>query len=263
MEWKSLIGESYSIHAHVGSKGAFPLILTRRRTFSRSLPTPTHHPIPSPPTISYRCRRPGSPAGSFIKTPWWHHCFHDSYERVNFWSHIIPGVIFILASLASLFHLIPGGHSLALFGLSTGLTHVFSALGHLYPDSHSLERLDHIGIVLTIIGTPVTALMALEHDHLPTPIIIIGLLLLGAAFLPPTPRVCGFVILGSLIAVLYGHKVMSPMLVTEIFLYLCGAAAFLRNGGHARPTGFSDHHFLHYFVTVAGCLHVKLILSML
>jgi predicted membrane channel-forming protein YqfA (hemolysin III family) len=30
---------------------------------------------------------------------------------------------------------------------------------HVYPDSHGLEKLDHLGIVALIIGTPLTALM--------------------------------------------------------------------------------------------------------
>jgi len=28
-----------------------------------------------------------------------------------------------------------------------------------------------------------------------------------------------------------------------------------------RPAGFSGHHFLHYFVTVASCMHVAYILK--
>lgn len=34
---------------------------------------------------------------------------------------------------------------------------------------------------------------------------------------------------------------------------------FIRNGGHGRWPGLTDHHLLHYFVTLACCLHVDYI----
>ena len=51
------------------------------------------------------------------------------------------------------------------------------------------------------------------------------------------------------------------MLVLELALYLAGALLFLRNGGHTRFLGLSDHHFLHYTVTAAACLHIYYILN--
>lgn len=38
---------------------------------------------------------------------------------------------------------------------------------------------------------------------------------------------------------------------------------FCRNGGHGgkRPVFLSDHHLLHYLVTVACCMHVFYILA--
>ncbi len=45
------------------------------------------------------------------------------------------------------------------FGVCSGITHLMSALTHVWPDSHGLEKLDHLGIVCTIIGTPMSCLM--------------------------------------------------------------------------------------------------------
>lgn len=42
-----------------------------------------------------------------------------------------------------------------------------------------------------------------------------------------------------------------------------GGAVFIRNGGHDRWTGFTDHHILHYCTTVACCIHVNYVLSAL
>jgi hypothetical protein len=41
------------------------------------------------------CRPAGSPAGSFPHTPWWHCVLHDPYERINFWSHAVPGTLLL------------------------------------------------------------------------------------------------------------------------------------------------------------------------
>jgi predicted membrane channel-forming protein YqfA (hemolysin III family) len=38
-------------------------------------------------------------------------------------------------------------------------THLLSSLTHVYPDDHFLEKLDHIGIVALIVGTPLTQMM--------------------------------------------------------------------------------------------------------
>jgi predicted membrane channel-forming protein YqfA (hemolysin III family) len=58
----------------------------------------------------------------------------------------------------------------------------------------------------------------------------------------------------------YIERLYSTVLVSELALYLSGALLFLRNGGHTRFFGLSDHHFLHYTVTAAACLHVYYIL---
>lgn len=48
---------------------------------------------------------------------------------------------------------------LAFFCVAAGGTHLLSALGHVYPDSHALEKADHLGIVMLIIGNPLSSLM--------------------------------------------------------------------------------------------------------
>lgn len=63
-------------------------------------------------------------------------------------------------------HLVPdAAQPLALFTVCSGVTHLMSALTHVWPDSHGLEKLDHLGIVATIIGTPMSCLMA-RHSNL-------------------------------------------------------------------------------------------------
>ncbi|KAL4855410.1 hypothetical protein ACK3TF_003957 [Chlorella vulgaris] len=202
------------------------------------------------------CRQAGSPAGSFPHTPWWHCMFHDPYERINFWSHALPGTFLLLLAALAAAGLCPGGAALSTFGCCAATTHLCSALTHIYPDSHSIEKADHLGIVATIVGTPITMLMAQEHGHVPGPMLAITLLLICAACLPPAPRVAGFIGGGCIAAFLYWHRLSSVVLVVQVVLYLTGAVAFLRNGGHDRWTGLTDHHFLHYFVTAATSLHV-------
>lgn len=52
-----------------------------------------------------------------------------------------------------------GWESNILFSASTGLTHMLSALTHIYPDDHYLEKLDHLGIAATVVGTPIATLL--------------------------------------------------------------------------------------------------------
>jgi hypothetical protein len=49
--------------------------------------------------------------------------------------------------------------AVALYGACVGGTHVFSAITHIWPDDHYLEKLDHLGIVLTVVGTPISTLV--------------------------------------------------------------------------------------------------------
>lgn len=86
---------------------------------------PDDVPAPPPPPVS---------------TPYWHCILHDPYERTNFWSHFVPGVLLLLMAAAASAALIPGHHALAVWGVCSGSTHLLSALTHVYPDSHSLVR---------------------------------------------------------------------------------------------------------------------------
>lgn len=55
--------------------------------------------------------------------------------------------------------LLAGGEALWVFCCCAAATHLLSSLTHVYPDDHFLEKLDHIGIVALIVGTPLTQMM--------------------------------------------------------------------------------------------------------
>jgi hypothetical protein len=71
----------------------------------------THHPplYPHPHTTmgvaatddvgiqqqQLRFRPAGAPAGAWHHTPWWHCVFYDPYERINFHSHAVPGMLLL------------------------------------------------------------------------------------------------------------------------------------------------------------------------
>ncbi|KAK9807694.1 hypothetical protein WJX72_006304 [[Myrmecia] bisecta] len=206
-------------------------------------------------------RAAGSPAGTFPHQPWWHCTFHDPYERVNVWSHGVPGLLFLVLGLLSSFGWGDGSKTLAVFSVCAACTHLLSAITHIFPDSHQLEKCDHLGIVALIIGTPVTALMAKEHGDVPVDLVVVTLVMLAAAFLPPLLRVLGFGVGIAAIVLLHGRTIVNLNLAGQLLLYFLGGVGFVRNSGHLRWTGFSDHHFLHYTVTAACCLHVHYILA--
>jgi len=208
------------------------------------------------------CRPVGSVAGSFPHTPWWHCVFHDPYERINFWSHAIPGAAFVMIAVAYFCFQTTIPFAIAVFAIFAAVTHGFSALTHIYPDDHAIEKLDHIGITATIIGTPITALMAKEHGHLPTPWLWVSAWLLFSAFLAPVPRVVGFMSGGAVLVYYFGAMVLDEIFLLELLLYVAGGLFFLRNDGHSRGVGLADHHLLHYFSTLASILHIKYLLNL-
>jgi predicted membrane channel-forming protein YqfA (hemolysin III family) len=48
---------------------------------------------------------------------------------------------------------------MVVFCACAATTHILSAVTHVWPDDHALEKLDHVGIVALIVGTPLTAVM--------------------------------------------------------------------------------------------------------
>ncbi|KXZ56129.1 hypothetical protein GPECTOR_1g109 [Gonium pectorale] len=138
------------------------------------------------------------------------------------------------------------------------MTHGSSALTHVWPDDHILEKIDHLCIPFLVVGTPLTAVMALRPSG---PYHVMGgmtMLTLAAAFLRPVYRTLSFVAAG---AVMFGYYywIINVNLVAQVTLYVAGAVFFVRNGGHSRPMGLQDHHMLHYCVTAASLLHVAYI----
>ncbi|KAI8469081.1 MAG: hypothetical protein J3K34DRAFT_290332 [Monoraphidium minutum] len=198
----------------------------------------------------------GAPAGVWPHQHWSHCVFHDPYERVNFWSHAVPGAALLAGAAAAAAGTAPGGPVLALFCACAAVTHCFSALTHVWPDSHGLEKLDHFGIVALILGTPVTQLMAVHPHGDTTCMAVCGVALLVAALLRPLPRTLGFLGVGAVMVFHYTY-IIDASLAAQIVLYIAGAAAFISNGGHERlPLLMTDHHILHYTVTVACAIHV-------
>ncbi len=95
-------------------------------------------------------------------------------------------------------------------------------------DRAAQEKLDHIGIVVLILGTPVTALMAHEHGGIPPDMKACFVGMLGAAFLPPAPRVAGFTAGIAAMVALHFRRIMNANLAMQLALYAAGGAAFLR-----------------------------------
>jgi predicted membrane channel-forming protein YqfA (hemolysin III family) len=185
---------------------------------------------------------------------------HDPYERINFWSHFLPGVAFSILSLCSFLGMIHGGTTLSLFTACATTTHLLSALTHVWPDNHALEKCDHVGIVALIVGTPLTAAMAVGPGNDLGVMGAVALALVAAAFMPPLFRTVTFVGLGALLFFSYFY-IVNFNFCAQVALYLLGAASFIRNSGHDRWTGWTDHHMLHYTVTAACMLHVCYILT--
>eukprot|EP00803_Ostreobium_quekettii_P008956 evm.model.scf_2100.2 EVM.evm.TU.scf_2100.2 scf_2100:15679-17695(-) len=148
---------------------------------------------------------------------------------------------------------------MALFCTLAATCQSFSALAHVYPDHHGLEKLDHIGILGLMFGTPYSELLAhiqfkdLDVDLSPLLcMVVLGLL---AAFFPPAPRTISFGAAVVGMFCIYWDELISTSMVVQLGLYLIGAICFLRNGGHNRGMGLADHHILHYVVTAACSVH--------
>lgn len=56
---------------------------------------------------------------------------------------------------------------------------------------------------------------------------------------------------------------LSPSKLPQIALYVAGGAAFVRNSGHERVWHWAtDHHLLHYAVTIACAIHCHNLLQL-
>lgn len=51
------------------------------------------------------------------------------------------------------------GHGIAVFCFCSCAMHFLSALTHVYPDDIYLEKLDHLGIVCLVMGTPISTIL--------------------------------------------------------------------------------------------------------
>lgn len=144
-----------------------------------------------------------------------------------------------------------------MFGFSAATTHLLSAVTHVWPDSHALEKADHYGIVVLIVGVTASALLAVSHGKMPRSMAIISACLAVAAALRPLPRVLGYATGVASFFTLYARQIGNANLVAQMAMYATGGWCFLRNGGHTeRPYWLSDHHLLHYLVTGACGLHL-------
>lgn len=89
------------------------------------------------------------------------------------------------------------------------------------------EKLDHVAIVVLIIGTPVTQSMAAAHGAIPKDVILVTALMGVAAACRPVLRVLGFVI-GCIIWSTQHLELLTPSMLVQSSLYIFGAASFLR-----------------------------------
>ncbi|PNW77179.1 hypothetical protein CHLRE_10g425650v5 [Chlamydomonas reinhardtii] len=208
----------------------------------------------------YKFRPQGAPAGVWPHTPWWLCTFYDPYERVNVWSHGLPALAFIVLGALAKAGAVPGDNALAVFCFCAAMTHGSSALTHVWPDDHLLEKIDHLCIPFLIVGVPLTAVMALRPQGPYHVLTAVAVAATGAAFLRPLHRTLAFIASG---AVLFGYYfwIVDWNIVAQVVLQVAGGYFFVQNGGHSRPPGLQDHHFLHYCVTAASVLHVVYILK--
>ena len=90
------------------------------------------------------------------------------------------------------------------------------------------EKLDHVAIVVLIVGTPVTQSMAAAHGAIPRDVVVVTALMAVAAACRPVLRVVGFVV-GSIIWGTQHLELLTPSMLLQSALYIFGAASFLRS----------------------------------
>jgi len=241
---------------------------------------------------------PASPGGLcppgrvFPAMPWWHHALCDPYERVNVWSHLLPGLFFV--GLPVYVAVLPAawgglGHALGAsaampwplvaFCWVVGPAQLASALCHTYPDDFRLEKIDHVGIAAWVAAVPPTLLLAkcpgrwaAEAPWLAGFAVCLG----GLVGVGDTRLRAGLTIgVGLAMAARFLPSIVGWTLVAELLLYLVGGLFFVRGtnvppaavvgaDGVARSPGLAasrglwlaDHHLLHLSTSAAALLHV-------
>lgn len=134
-------------------------------------------------------------------------------------------------------------------------------MGHVFPESHTWEKLDHLGIVSFVYINSLTAVLANNPEEDPTALVLAGGALLVSAFLPPRPRTLAIATCVLWIVGAHWHMMTSAMMLMQLLCYVGTALCFWHNAGHHRGFALSDHHFLHYFSTLGSILHVLYILN--
>lgn len=134
----------------------------------------------------------------FPRMPWWHNVLCDPYERINFFSHAVPGAVLLCLFVASAIGVFPsrgfpGRLPLSVHLAVTAFGHLASACTHLEPDSLLAQKFDHAGIALWVMSTTFTALTAACSDANLVPYFIVCALTFCCVFIPqskvpPHPR---------------------------------------------------------------------------
>eukprot|EP00892_Ulva_mutabilis_P007006 jgi/Ulvmu1/4678/UM002_0409.1 len=182
----------------------------------------------------------------------------DPYERINVWSHFLPGLLFLCFGLYQLVSevRVTSSWGITLYCFCSCMMHFLSALTHVYPDDIYLEKLDHLGIVCLVMGTPISTMLVRYPDDPVHHLAATALAMVVAAFLRPTLRTISF---GAGVMYIYATnfwRVHSTNMAVEVLLYSIGSVFFLRNQGHKRWHGLQDHHFLHYASSAATFVHL-------
>ena len=224
-------------------------------------------PRPQPPEPGKDFRPAGVPACAvdpvFPHMPYWHNILCDPYERINFFSHAVPGLVLFALLVARVAGAVPGGWPLTLHLAVTTYAHFASALTHLSPDSLAPQKADHMGIALWILSTTYTSLGSACPKMGLAPYYAMAAATVGASFVRFSKvRAACMLASGTAQALWYFHGLMNDLFAAELALYALGAALYIRGENFGdRRWGYSDHHLMHYCVTVAAFLHVAYILK--
>lgn len=86
--------------------------------------------------------------------------------------------------------------------------------------------------------------------------------LLAAAMLPPRARTVTWMAIAGVMVKHYLYMVNAPLAI-QVALYAAGGAFFIKGGGHDWVDwGLTDHHMLHYCVSVACAIQVANLINL-